>query len=582
LLLTAELERESETLDIPIYKGKVQFISFKEWKEELLFSVEQCSTHESKRIFIRTPDEEQKPDAAAAWCKINQVYGHGTLEQYHGQPQESLYQALIENYPHIAELLSPTEPGQTYRTITVQEGRLTSIEQVEEMAAEWVQRDETLRWLQRQWAEAFQIQINEYVHFNGNGEQLQMWLLVRKVVLEGPWNVLITGACLVDLPGVSDANAARAVVAKSYLRNCDAIWIVAPIQRAVDDGIAKKLLGHSFRQRLLMDGAYGNVSFVCTQTDECKAKVIIRDHANVAKETGLWHNVTSLQQQATDLEKKLTDLRQKKKDSRIKLEEGAKIDSWKPTNRFQTDELKAKFGTVQRKLKQLCAHVRNQYTMVTLQNHFHAGLLELTRKDNAEMVEGEEDEEVAKVNMGDFCLKVFCTSANDYLRCAKINPFTDEPPHTFSRLKDTQIPALREFVHETTAQHQIAFFKDYVRRMNDIMDQVKLVAMDTSDSFGCCMSSSCKAAFDTEMTLIPTQLHPIVNAFQTMLEDRVRLILQPSLEKGAKAAEANAVAIAKSWRSTKRRTRYKHSLEQNGLVCYVVKILPYAFLLIYC
>jgi len=107
---------------------------------------------------------------------------------------------------------------------------------------------ETLHWLQCQWAEAFQIQINEYVCCNDNGEQLQMWLLVCKVVLEGPWNVLITGACLVDFPSVSDANTAHTVVAKSYLRNCDAIWIVAPIQWAVNNGIAKKLLGHAFRQ----------------------------------------------------------------------------------------------------------------------------------------------------------------------------------------------------------------------------------------------------------------------------------------------------------------------------------------------
>ena len=43
---------------------------------------------------------------------------------------------------------------------------------------------------------------------------------------------LSSGACLVDLPGVRDANAARAKVAASYLRNCNLIWIVAPIKRA--------------------------------------------------------------------------------------------------------------------------------------------------------------------------------------------------------------------------------------------------------------------------------------------------------------------------------------------------------------
>jgi hypothetical protein len=65
---------------------------------------------------------------------------------------------------------------------------------------------------------------------------------------------------------VRDANAARAKVAEQYLQNCSQIWVVAPIKRAVDDGTAKELLGEQFKRRLLMDGSYGNVSFICTQT----------------------------------------------------------------------------------------------------------------------------------------------------------------------------------------------------------------------------------------------------------------------------------------------------------------------------
>ena len=41
------------------------------------------------------------------------------------------------------------------------------------------------------------------------------------------------------MPGVRDANAARAKVAERYLQKCNKIWIVAPIQRAVDDKTAK-------------------------------------------------------------------------------------------------------------------------------------------------------------------------------------------------------------------------------------------------------------------------------------------------------------------------------------------------------
>ena len=59
--------------------------------------------------------------------------------------------------------------------------------------------------------------------------------------------------------------AARANVAASYLQNCQCLWIVAPIKRAVDDKSAKDLLGENFKRQLLMDGQYGNVSFICTQ-----------------------------------------------------------------------------------------------------------------------------------------------------------------------------------------------------------------------------------------------------------------------------------------------------------------------------
>ncbi len=41
--------------------------------------------------------------------------------------------------------------------------------------------------------------------------------------------VLSTGAVVVDLPGVRDANAARGAVAEKYMKSCNAVWIVADI-----------------------------------------------------------------------------------------------------------------------------------------------------------------------------------------------------------------------------------------------------------------------------------------------------------------------------------------------------------------
>ncbi len=54
--------------------------------------------------------------------------------------------------------------------------------------------------------------------------------------------VLSTGAVVVDLPGVRDANAARGAVAERYMKSCNAMWIVADITRAVDNRTAKVCL----------------------------------------------------------------------------------------------------------------------------------------------------------------------------------------------------------------------------------------------------------------------------------------------------------------------------------------------------
>ena len=65
------------------------------------------------------------------------------------------------------------------------------------------------------------------------------WPLIRQVRVWCDAKALSTGAILVDLPGVADANAARNTIAKDYMKKCDCVWILAPITRAVDDKTAR-------------------------------------------------------------------------------------------------------------------------------------------------------------------------------------------------------------------------------------------------------------------------------------------------------------------------------------------------------
>ncbi|KXZ52426.1 hypothetical protein GPECTOR_9g470 [Gonium pectorale] len=119
---------------------------------------------------------------------------------------------------------------------------------------------------------AFREEIGKYVESSGGQVELQAWPLVKVCRIQGRLKHLPLFTTLVDLPGVRDYNEARAAVAEQYLRRCDAVWVVAPIARAVDDGTAKDLLDSSFRRRLVMDGQMDSLTFICTKTDDLRAE----------------------------------------------------------------------------------------------------------------------------------------------------------------------------------------------------------------------------------------------------------------------------------------------------------------------
>ena len=275
----------------PVYEGVVEFIKAEDWYAELKTLVDECCTQDDT-LYKKKPEDGGNGDPALeAWEKIDQVYGKGHLARLGDRysvgsgpgkrmpSSQRILQALTEDRRVHKILTAP--PNQTNNSIHIAEGR---VDVDSELARSLVlgtihPRDVKKK---REWAKNFRSEINTYVYRKGNGDEPQTWPLIKRVILHGPWKVLSSGACLVDLPGVRDSNAARAKVASTYLRNCSCIWIVAPIKRAVDDGTAKELLGEQFKRRMLMDGQYGNVSFICTQTDDCEATEIMRDHSDVA------------------------------------------------------------------------------------------------------------------------------------------------------------------------------------------------------------------------------------------------------------------------------------------------------------
>jgi hypothetical protein len=492
--LTKQVDNDAPQQEemIPVYQGKVEFITLADWQKELKILVDECST-QNKTIYQRPPIEESQAAAAAAWQKIEQVYGkfqrNGTtrfMEQFHTRPTHDVY-SILANHPRVRDLLTPTEPGKEYNAIHVGVGEVAvGSDEAKELLKPFGQMKARTKRKKKQWAQEFRKEINSFVYRKGNGEQPQTWPLIRKVQLRGPWSVLATGAILVDLPGVRDSNAARAKVAENYLQNCNQIAIVAPIKRAVDDGTAKELLGEQFKRRLLMDGQYGNVFFICTQTDDLEATETMRDHADVAQqEPGRWEKMTELASSISNLEKQIYDKLQDEEDLECQVQEtvlqlkdqlrrkpvpvfdtltniiathnaacnNAKDEllEWRVENRGAMEIDREKCSKLQKKLKPMCATVRNEYSKSCLQEDFRSGLKELYRKDDDD--DGNTDDNQQSALPEDFNMDVFCISSNDYLKLMKIKPSRDGPPNTFSSSRDTQIPQLRAFVHETTSSY---------------------------------------------------------------------------------------------------------------------------------
>ncbi|KAF7163976.1 hypothetical protein CNMCM5623_008637 [Aspergillus felis] len=95
-----------------------------------------------------------------------------------------------------------------------------------------------------------------------------LWPLIKTVRLYVKAQALATGAVLVDLPGLYDSNAARVAVADDYLKRCAAHWIVAPINRAVDDKIAQSLVSKHLKSQMIFDCICDSLTFICTKTDD--------------------------------------------------------------------------------------------------------------------------------------------------------------------------------------------------------------------------------------------------------------------------------------------------------------------------
>lgn len=205
------------------YRAEIEFITVADWQKELQTLFEDLLDGSGN---VSRDCANEDTDAGIAYAKIKAVYPKKTKEDI----ANSSIERLLQEVSHV----------------------LGNSKKIEE--------SDSLRFYKR-----LQYYVDSKEKSTGDKgkdkkkkekREMEFWPLIRVVRIYVKSPALSTGAVIVDLPGVHDSNAARAAVAEGYMKQCTGLWIVAPINRAVDDKAAKSLLGESFKRQLKMDGGF--------------------------------------------------------------------------------------------------------------------------------------------------------------------------------------------------------------------------------------------------------------------------------------------------------------------------------------
>ncbi|KAL9637881.1 MAG: hypothetical protein Q9164_001922 [Protoblastenia rupestris] len=260
------------------YCAEIEFISPADWERELKVLFQDMLDGDGK---VSRECANEDTDAGIAYAKIKAVYPHKTKEDL----ANSDTQMMLREVSHIlgsSRDIKEIDSLMFYR-------KLQNFVDSKEKSTGKKDKDGKKEKKER-----------------------EFWPLIRVVRLYVRSPTLATGAVIVDLPGVHDANAARAAVAEGYMKQCTGLWIVAPINRAVDDKAAKSLLGESFKRQLKMDGGFNAVTFICSKTDDISL-MEAQDSLGLDDKMGpSWDEVDRLSAKQKSLKKQLEEMKETK------------------------------------------------------------------------------------------------------------------------------------------------------------------------------------------------------------------------------------------------------------------------------
>ncbi|KAG2369878.1 hypothetical protein BDR07DRAFT_1526349 [Suillus spraguei] len=246
----------------PTINADVSFLSEAEWRAELAVLLDDLVDEDGN--LKRTND--LRSDSGVAWHKVHAVYPSIAQEQL----VHLTVDQILARDKNIAKVLGTTKKiSAKNSTIFAQE------------IAKYIDSKDQKRGSKKDKIKVFDGSLMSLITKDKNKETKKkdhgpaLWPLIRQVNVRCNAQALSTGAILVDLPGVADANAARNSIAKDYMKKCNCIWILAPITRAVDDKTARDLLGEAFKLQLMSTYDAHTITFIASKCDDISCSEVI-------------------------------------------------------------------------------------------------------------------------------------------------------------------------------------------------------------------------------------------------------------------------------------------------------------------
>ncbi|KAH7922469.1 hypothetical protein BV22DRAFT_1106623 [Leucogyrophana mollusca] len=236
----------------PTIDADVSFLSEAEWRQELTVLLDDMVDEDGN--LKRSTD--LRSDSGVAWHKVHAVYPSISQEQLVRMSVDQ----IIARDKSIAAILGTT------KNIVAKDSKTFSHEIGKYIDSKDQKRSDKKK--------------DKKKDKDGSKKKKDdgpaLWPLIRQVNVRCASAALSTGAILVDLPGVADANAARNSIAKDYMKKCDCVWILAPITRAVDDKTARDLLGDAFKMQLMSTYDAHAITFIASKCDDISCSEVIR------------------------------------------------------------------------------------------------------------------------------------------------------------------------------------------------------------------------------------------------------------------------------------------------------------------